>query len=260
MVIAGTENSSHSDIFLADTDSSDSEQDSLFDETEDSPEVPSNSYASPASQTPPDTLIPARLSISQIPGLYFNPNTRLATDVIDTLLRKCISTFFQREGANQVMLFERVQETASLSRIPTFLVDLLHILSRLLQPLLPSHIHSLLFPPATAPPQARQVIINHYLPGEGITPHVDLLDRFGDGIIGVSLGSGESAEVYLPPGSVYVMSGEARYRWTHGIEGRKADLIERFDGDTEGAWVQRTTRVSITFRWLLPGADVVGGV
>lgn len=37
---------------------------------------------------------------------------------------------------------------------------------------------------------ARQVILNQYLPGEGISPHVDLLGRYRDGISGISLGSG----------------------------------------------------------------------
>ena len=78
----------------------------------------------------------------------------------------------------------------STSGLPLFLHDLLHTLSNRLQQLLPSKTHALLFPPPDAPPRARQVIVNFYRPGEGITPHVDLLDRFDDGIIGVSLGSG----------------------------------------------------------------------
>ncbi|KAF8827288.1 hypothetical protein HHX47_DHR5000726 [Lentinula edodes] len=167
--------------------------------------------------------------------------------------------------------------------------------------------------------QARQVILNLYAPGEGISPHVDLLRRFGDGIIGVSLCGGcvmrferireegieEVAErvslqsrsdspsssvdsvflsnsnvheLYLPPNSIIVLSGEARYKWTHGIERRTGDWVSYSDevnvGDGEGVrqltpndsnlgvkveWIPRTTRLSITFRWLLPGADIVGG-
>lgn len=174
------------------------------------------------------------------------------------------------------------------SKLPAFLTELLITLSSLLRPILPEMIHTLLFPPPSTPPKARQVIINHYLPGEGITPHVDLLDRFGDGIIGVSLGSGcvmrfrklnpeeigvrsgyyqneehandnETQSVYLPPGSIYVMSGESRYSWTHGIERRTADLVQGGLGDEHDNWIARSVRVSITFRWLLPGADIVGG-
>ena len=137
---------------------------------------------------------------------------------------------------------------------------------------LPQQTHKLLFPPPGTPAKARQVIINMYRPGEGITPHVDLLDRFGDGIIGVSLGSGcvmnfakvkkdevyshhhandsadeEGGAVFLPHGSVYIMSEEARYSWTHGIDARTEDWVQ--DRDCEGGhWVMRSIRVSITFR------------
>lgn len=164
-----------------------------------------------------------------------------------------------------------------ISKLPAFLTNLLLVLSQQLLPILPPDVHALLFPPAHEPPRkARQVIINAYLPGEGITPHVDLLDRYDDGIVGVSLGSGSVMQfrnvsthkettseeeeqgfgVYLPPGSAYVMSGEARYDWTHGIEGRVEDWV--LDEDDVGSVLPRTFRVSVTFRWLLPGADCVG--
>lgn len=157
-------------------------------------------------------------------------------------------------------------------------------MSERMRGVLPRETHALLFPPSNSPPKARQVIINLYRPGEGITPHVDLLDRFGDGIVGVSLGSGcvmqfaevklaqspeaddgrvgglETAAVFLPHGSVYVMSGKARYEWTHGIDGRMEDWVQDRADSERGRWVARSIRVSITFRWLLPGADVVGGL
>ena len=170
-------------------------------------------------------------------------------------------------------------------RLPGFLTDLLSTLSQCMRGFLPLKTHELLFPPSDSPPQARQAIINMYRPGEGITPHVDLLDRFGDGIIGVSLGSGcvmnfakvradsecdhgkaslgadeEDGAVFLPHGSVYVMSEEARYGWTHGIDGRTEDWVQDHDDCERGHWVVRSIRVSITFRWLLPGADIVGGL
>lgn len=107
---------------------------------------------------------------------------------------------------------------------------------------------------------------------------MDLLGRYGDGIIGVSLNSGtvmsflrvldEKGEgkgkqegreerVYLPAGSVIVLTGEARYEWTHGIAKRTVDVVEGLGGVIEE--IERGERISITFRWLLPGADVVGG-
>lgn len=136
---------------------------------------------------------------------------------------------------------------------------------------------------------------------------MDLLKRFGDGIIGVSLGSGcvmrfaqtgfppegeglakpsiwdepvrpvnsipypKSGvddeviyDLYLPERSVLVLSSDARYKWTHGIEKRKSDFISCTGSPpdippaSEGRWVERGTRLSITYRWLLPEADIVG--
>lgn len=70
----------------------------------------------------------------------------------------------------------------------------------------------------------------------------------------------DTKDVFLPAGSVYVMSEEARYGWTHAIDGRREDWVQDRVGSTAGRWVMRSIRVSITFRWLLPGADVVGGL
>ena len=173
---------------------------------------------------------------------------------------------------------------ASSTRLPPFLTGLLGTLSECMRDILPQETHELLFPLPNSPPKARQVIINLYRPGEGITPHVDLLDRFDDGIIGVSLGSGcvmqftevrscknpgaeeekasepETAAIFLPHGSVYVMSGKSRYEWMHGIDGRTEDWVQDRADLERGRWVMRSIRVSITFRWLLPGADIVGGL
>ena len=64
--------------------------------------------------------------------------------------------------------------------------------------------------------------------------------------------------LYLPKGSVVVMTGEARYGWTHGIAKRFNDLVEASPDSSESVLLERDLRLSITFRWLLPGADVVG--
>ncbi|KAK0230182.1 hypothetical protein IW262DRAFT_384033 [Armillaria fumosa] len=182
----------------------------------------------------------------------------------------CLETFFTSANINQIMLFCRAPSAESFtapSGLPPLLISLLDVLSDILRPTLPPDIHSLLFP--TVPTRARQAIINRYDPGEGITAHVDLLKRFGDGIVGVSFGSGcvmqfasgsedQAYGVYLPEGSVIVMSGDARYKWTHGIERKTMDYVQSSDTSSAGRWVKRTMRMSITFRWLLPGAEVVG--
>ncbi|KAH9002454.1 hypothetical protein EDB86DRAFT_3041332 [Lactarius hatsudake] len=223
--------------------------------------------------------IVARRSAPPIPGLFFDPGLLLPPDLADSVLHACTTTFFPPPGdgslsqVNQVMLFGRAgrEDTA----FPPFLGALLEATSTLLRPAtaLPAETHALLFPGAAAPPdhegRARQAIINLYRPGEGIAPHVDLLNRFGDGIVGVSLGGGvamrfarvggggEEYELWLPPRSVIVLTGEARYGWTHGIPARERDRVEEEGGGWR--WHYREPRVSVTFRWLLPGAEIVGG-
>lgn len=90
-----------------------------------------------------------------------------------------------------------------------------------------------------------QVIVNEYLPGQGISPHIDL-GVFGDTIASLSLGSSCIMEfaksfakipLFLPPQSLLKLSGEARYNWKHSIPARKQD-----NG------IPRQLRISLTFR------------
>lgn len=92
-----------------------------------------------------------------------------------------------------------------------------------------------------------QCIITYYPKGAQFTPHIDK-PCFGDCIFAVSLGaaarfqfqpadSDETCyELGLAPGSLYVMSGPARWDYKHGLPELKA------------------TRYSLTFRHVLEGA------
>jgi alkylated DNA repair dioxygenase AlkB len=97
-----------------------------------------------------------------------------------------------------------------------------------------------------------QVIVNFYLPGQGITPHKDHVKYFGDEIATISLGSGcimdfanpetgDKYEQYLKPCSIAIMRDEARWIWTHSIASRKID-------NWENRVIERTNRISITYR------------
>ncbi|KAG2141639.1 hypothetical protein BD769DRAFT_1626172 [Suillus cothurnatus] len=217
---------------------SDSEVDSLFDE----PQM--------AMRTAPP-----------IPGLFVPP-VRLPLGLADDIVQQCMSLYFDGRDINQIMLFgcTTFEHGENMGNgLPTFLIRLLHRLAELLRDHLPEKVHEMLFPPKDAPQRARQAILNLYHPGEGISPHVDLLKRFDDGIIGVSFGSGNHWDLYLEERSVLVLSGDARYNWTHGINGKLRDFVGGgVDGQGEPEWIERGTRLSITFRWLLPGADIVG--
>ena len=100
-----------------------------------------------------------------------------------------------------------------------------------------------------------QVIINEYLPGQGIASHVDCMPCFGDTILSLSLGSPcimifterkttRQVEVLLAPGSLLVMQAAARYEWLHGIPPRKSDVYG-------GQRILRARRVPLTFRTVL---------
>ncbi|MAF97321.1 MAG: alpha-ketoglutarate-dependent dioxygenase AlkB [Micavibrio sp.] len=97
-----------------------------------------------------------------------------------------------------------------------------------------------------------QAILNEYQAGQGISAHIDCVPCFGDTIASLSLGSGammqfthsqsvERQELYLQERSLIVLSGAARYEWTHAIPARKSDVFQGFK-------VERTRRLSLTFR------------
>ena len=77
-----------------------------------------------------------------------------------------------------------------------------------------------------------QVIINRYLPGQGIAPHTDL-STFGKYIASFTFmhsremeftrGNYEPYKIYVNPRSLYVMSGESRYKWKHQMRPRLTD-------------------------------------
>lgn len=98
-----------------------------------------------------------------------------------------------------------------------------------------------------------QIIVNEYLPGQGIAEHIDCEPCFADTVISLSLGSEvimqlkeknnrtNKIDVLLESNSLIILKGDARYQWTHGIPARKSDL---FNGER----LTRDRRISLTFR------------
>ncbi|WP_423918650.1 alpha-ketoglutarate-dependent dioxygenase AlkB [Candidatus Poriferisodalis sp.] len=106
-----------------------------------------------------------------------------------------------------------------------------------------------------------QAIINEYLPGQGIAPHIDR-DCFGPVVATVSLGSAVNMDFHcdatgddyverLEPRSLLLMHGDARSGWRHGIAKRQTD-------NWSGQKIQRHRRVSITFRTITEPVRAVG--
>lgn len=97
-----------------------------------------------------------------------------------------------------------------------------------------------------------QVIVNEYLPGQGISAHIDCTPCFKDIIVSLSLGSScimelsnpgtnEKQPIFLEERSLVVLSSDARYEWLHAIPARKSDIVG-------GNKIPRTRRISLTFR------------
>ncbi len=131
-------------------------------------------------------------------------------------------------------------------------------------------------------PHINQLTINEYTPGQGIGSHVDTETAFDDGLLLITLGGGivmEFREVlnidgddtvannedefkperrkklmYLPPRSLVLLSGDARYKWEHMIVSRMTDTVN-------GKVVPRKLRVSLTLRTALtkPSTKVMDG-
>ena len=103
-----------------------------------------------------------------------------------------------------------------------------------------------------------QAIVNEYLPGQGIAMHIDR-QCFGPVVATISLGDtwnmdlrplhgprGKTKQILLEVGSVLILSGDARYKWMHGISPRQREREEH------GDWRCRERRLSVTFRTVLP--------
>lgn len=95
------------------------------------------------------------------------------------------------------------------------------------------------------------VVINEYLPGQGIGLHHDY-PGFGPTVVAVSLGSPVLLDLVEPESgrkeildvderSLWILGGEARTKWKHGIAHRRTDVLG-------GVKRPRGRRVSVTMR------------
>ncbi|MFL5339838.1 MAG: alpha-ketoglutarate-dependent dioxygenase AlkB [Gemmataceae bacterium] len=98
-----------------------------------------------------------------------------------------------------------------------------------------------------------QMLVNEYLPGQGIALHRDY-EPFGRIVVSLSLLSGcvmdfrqraggRRERLLLEPRSLLVLRDAARYEWEHGIAGRKTDVWH-------GLPLPRGRRLSVTYRFL----------
>ncbi len=112
-----------------------------------------------------------------------------------------------------------------------------------------------------------QLTINKYSPGQGIAPHIDSTTSFDSVILIFSFISSlvmefslleqsksNNLEIVIPSRSLLVLSGDCRFKYTHGIRDRKIDVVEGRQGTkftnllTIGLVIERSERISATFR------------
>ena len=111
-----------------------------------------------------------------------------------------------------------------------------------------------------------QVIVNEYYPGQGIGMHTDRTVLFDDTIHVVSVGSDASmtftlneegdrrrVHIPIPRRSCYIMRGDCRFNWQHGLATLPHDTYN-------GCLVQRARRMSFTFRKVLNEARKRSGL
>ena len=189
-------------------------------------------------------------------GLEYRPDF-LAASEEDRLLAHIVDSEWLTDLSRRVMHFgykydytsRRLDETARIGPLPEWLAQL----SDTVREAASDEAKHLLDPRRPF----EQAIINEYLPGQGIAPHIDR-DCFGPVVATVSLGSavnmdfcrdstGEEHEQRLAPRSLVLLRGDARLKWRHGIAKRHSDTWK-------GQRTKRQRRVSITFRQLDGGS------
>ena len=132
-----------------------------------------------------------------------------------------------------------------------------------------------------------QCLVNEYMGNQGIASHVDNVNAFGDVIVGISLLNPVymtfrkdklETRILLPSNSCYILTGESRFEWRHGIthmkqiyvpreylvpEATKSSTNSSSEDETEGKMFIREEnyrRISLTFRFIkIDGTKKVEG-
>ena len=183
----------------------------------------------------------------EIPGLVYKPD--FITEEEETKLLACIdgaewSTELQRRVQHYGWRYDykqrQIDESMRLGELPEWARELgRRLVNEGLMRDLPD-----------------QVIVNEYRGKQGISRHIDQPRSFAEHVATISLretwgmvfrrrGSKEKVEKPLERRSVAVLTGDARYKWTHEIPNR-ANEPRMEQGKRRR--VKRTRRISLTFR------------
>ncbi|MGQ9370865.1 alpha-ketoglutarate-dependent dioxygenase AlkB [Azospirillum sp. ST 5-10] len=194
--------------------------------------------------------LPVRHHLPPIAGLTYVADCMSAEEeggLLDEIDRRPWLTDLKRRAQHYGYRYDYRSRTAGRDAYLGPLPDWLHALARTVSG--PDHLNAL----------AEQVIVNEYVPGQGISAHTDCVPCFGPRIVILSLGSpcvmrflhpgtGAVDSVLLEERSLLVLSGPARYDWQHEIPARRSDMVD-------GLRITRRRRVSVTFRTMILAED-----
>ncbi|KAF5206302.1 Alkylated dna repair protein alkb-like protein [Thalictrum thalictroides] len=223
--------------------------------------------SSPSSQVNGFLSVSLEASELQIPGIYLlkdfvssEEEEELLSAVDCRLWKNLAKRRVQHYGYEFMYETRNVNTKHCLGELPSFLSPILKKISS--------------FPNITDTGSIiiDQLTVNEYPPGVGLSPHIDTHSAFEGFIFSLSLAGpcimefrkyskgswlppaiqstvtrGENPEVirkalFLPPRSMLLLSGEARYAWHHYIPHHKGDAVR-------GDFIKRASRrVSFTFR------------
>ena len=191
----------------------------------------------------------------EIPGLVYKPD--FITEEEETKLLACIdsaewSSELQRRVQHYGWRYDykqrQIDESMRLGELPEWTKDLAcRLVSEELMKDLPD-----------------QVIVNEYCGRQGISRHIDQPRSFAEHVATISLletwgmvfrrrDSREKVEKPLERRSVAVLTGDARYKWTHEIPQRRTEML--MDKQGKRGRVERSRRISLTFRTVRPGRE-----
>ena len=203
--------------------------------------------ATEAGVVPDPPEAPGRQPEHEIPGLVYKPD--FITEVEEAKLLACIdaaewSTELQRRVQHYGWRYDykqrQIDESMRLGELPVWARELgRRLVNKGLMRDLPD-----------------QVIVNEYCGRQHISKHIDQPRSFAEHVATISLletwgmvfrrrGSKEKVEKPLERRSVAVLTGDARYKWTHEIPDR-ANEPRMEQGKRRR--VKRTRRISLTFR------------
>ena len=189
----------------------------------------------------PERISKKRIAIEKVPGLFLIKD--FITQAEETLLWSEVNKLpWTKFGSRYRMLLGWIHDRdneGKMTKIGDLPESFQFVIDRILEDKIMDN-------------RPEQCVINSYEPGQGISPHIDRVEDFGRQVTGLSLGSdvvmefigpkGEKVELLVPRRSIYLMEGDARYKWKHSMPQRKKDKLEN------GLMNVRKKRISLTFR------------